>query len=164
MLRDFEQLTQVLKDKPEKLDSAIREAIDHVLWTGYTGFTQIDHLSKPEKTIIGTCVERAIRKEFAIPLSRHLDLEFADGSYADIKTTCRNNWMIPRECVGHMCLLVKVSDTDYSIGVFKAEEDLLNNGANQDKKRSISANGKKQINWIVTERAYKEAEDGSRVL
>lgn len=154
MYHNLEHLINVIESNPDKMNSAVRDAIEHVLWADYTGFSKIDDLSKPEKTIIGTCIERTIRKEFNIPLSKFLDIGFADGSFADIKTTCNNNWMIPRECVGQMCLLVKVSDDTYSVGIFKAEEGLLTEGRNQDKKRSVSAKGKKTIEWILREEEY----------
>ena len=154
MYRNLEHLVNVIESNPDKMNTAVRSAIDHVLWTDYTGFDKIDDLSKPEKTIIGTCIERTIRNEFDIPLPKFLDIGFTDGTYADIKTTCRNTWMIPRECVGHMCLLVKVDDNKYSVGTFRAKEDSLTEGRNQDKKRSVSAKGKKTIEWILREEGY----------
>lgn len=59
--------------------------------------------------------------------------------------------MIPKEAIGEICLLVKIDDrrSKFWIGLVRADPSLLRSGKNRDGKTSISATGKKLIQWVV---------------
>ena len=59
--------------------------------------------------------------------------------------------MIPREALNQLCLLVTGDDNTGAcgIGILRMVPDVLTNGANQDGKKSVSANGKSQITWLA---------------
>lgn len=149
---DLNHLISTISENPAIASKAMRAALSSALWAEYTGYTSIKQLSKTEKTVIGTRIERAIKKEFNMGDSQSiLDIEFKNGTYADIKTTCRNNWMIPPECVGHNCILIKYDDNSYSMGAFKAKSEFLTEGTNQDRKRTIKASEKRNIVWFIND-------------
>jgi hypothetical protein len=146
---DIFDLISEIKENPHVAAKAISAALKNVLWSEYTGCTVIADLSKTEKTIIGSRVERAIKKEFSLSDSPMLDIQFGDGSCADIKTTIGRNWMIPPECIGYNCILIKLDDEAFSMGLLNARRENLTEGTNRDKKRSVSALGKKNIVWFL---------------
>jgi hypothetical protein len=130
---------------------AIRGAIDDVLKGERTGRYSIEQLSRQEKAHIGTQVEIALVHEFFQAEGKKLDV-LVDDIEVDIKNTIGENWMIPHEAVGELCLLTRINEASrtYSVGLVRAYDDLLNK-PNQDGKRSFSTKGKAVINWIESE-------------
>src|SRR5580692_3253179 len=128
---------------------AIRGAIDDVLRGERTGRYSIAQLSRQEKAHIGTQVEIALVQEFFHAEGKKLDT-LVDGIEVDIKNTIGDNWMIPHEAVGELCLLTLINEPDqtYSLGLVRAYDELLNK-PNQDGKRSLSTTGKATIRWIA---------------
>ena len=128
---------------------AIRGAIDDVLRGERTGRYSIEQLSRQEKAHIGTQVEIALVQEFFRAEGEKLDT-LVDGIEVDIKNTIGDNWMIPHEAVGELCLLTLINEParTYSLGLVRAHDDLLNK-PNQDGKRSFSTKGKVTIRWIA---------------
>ncbi|MWV27473.1 NaeI family type II restriction endonuclease [Aurantiacibacter rhizosphaerae] len=126
----------------------LREAIDVVIDTPRTGRRDYEDLEKTEKTYIGTRVEILVRSYFRLPKGK-LDLLLL-GQDADVKFTTKNNWMIPREAVGKPCLLLAADEAEAKcyFGLFCADEEYLTAGANQDKKRQVSAEGFGHILWV----------------
>jgi hypothetical protein len=60
-------------------------------------------------------------------------------------------WQIPREAVGHICLVVWADDPtcELAVGLIRISADLLV-GGNQDGKRTIqSPEGRSRIRWLV---------------
>jgi hypothetical protein len=60
-------------------------------------------------------------------------------------------WQIPREAVGHICLLISAQDDtrELEVGLVRIHEEILV-GGNQDKKRTIqSPAGREEILWLV---------------
>lgn len=128
----------------------LRRALDEVIDGMRTGRWSVDSLEKTEKTYIGTKVEILFRFEFELENGSTLDA-CIQGHEVDIKCTVLKNWMIPKEAVGKLCLLVRIDDerSRFSIGVVRASQDILTAGINRDGKLSISAAGKKMIRWLV---------------
>ena len=128
----------------------LRRALDEVIDGMRTGRWSVDSLEKTEKTYIGTKVEILFRFEFELENGKTLDA-CIQGHEVDIKCTVRQNWMIPQEAVGELCLLVRIVDrrSRFSIGVVRASLDILTSGKNRDGKRAITAAGKKTIRWLV---------------
>jgi hypothetical protein len=133
----------------------VRDAVNHVL----DGESSFENLEGCEKATFGIRFEKRFIKAMNLPrkVSKRnnphnllLDTRVA-GFHLDIKTTLGGkNWMIPQECIGHWCLLVKVDwrQERFSIGLVRADRHTLTNGTNQDKKHSFSAFGQGFIYWI----------------
>ena len=135
----------------EKLAAnTLRRSLDEVIDGMRTGRWSVDALEKTEKTYIGTKVEILFRFDFELEHGRMLDTRI-QGHEVDIKCTVLTDWMIPQEAIGQLCLLVKIDDkrSCFSIGVVRANRELLRIAPNRDKKLSISAEGKKAIRWLV---------------
>jgi hypothetical protein len=128
----------------------LRQALDAVIDGMRTGRWSVNSLEKTEKTYIGTKVEILFKFDFELPKGIKLDFRVADTE-VDIKCTVLKDWMIPKEAVGELCLLVKIDDrrSKFWIGVIRATPSVLRIGENRDKKSSLSAEGKKSIHWLV---------------
>jgi len=127
---------------------ALRDAFDEVIDCPRTGRYSLSQLEKTEKTYIGTKVEIVLRTRLGLERGKVLDNRIA-GQEVDTKFSLGLGWMIPREAVGHICLLVSAGDLGkFSLGIARAAEEILTRGSNQDKKRSISRAGREHIYWI----------------
>jgi len=128
----------------------LRRALDEVIDGMRTGRWSVNSLEKTEKTYIGTKVEILFKFDFELPKGNKLDIRVEDTE-VDIKCTVLQDWMIPKEAVGELCLLVRIDDlrSKFWIGVIRAAPSVLRTGENRDKKSSLSAEGKKSIHWLV---------------
>lgn len=128
----------------------LRRALDEVIDGMRTGRWSVNSLEKTEKTYIGTKVEILFRFEFELERGNMLDTRI-QGHEVDIKCTVLKDWMIPIEAKGQLCLLVKIDDERslFSIGVVRITAAILRGSSNRDGKMSISAEGRKQIQWLV---------------
>jgi plasmid stabilization system protein ParE len=137
-------------DLNETFARAIRQAIDEVIDGPRTGRYRYEELEAQEKTYIGTRIEIVVRTEFDLEPTGKLDTVI-EGHPVDFKWSARGAWMIPREAVGELCLVLcgdEVGGT-FSVGLVRCTEERLNQGANQDKKRTLSKNGRREISWLV---------------
>jgi hypothetical protein len=130
--------------------TALRQAFDEVIDGARTGRYRIEQLEKTEKTYIGTKVEIVLRAELELERGTTLD-NLICGSEVDTKFSLTGGWMIPREAVGEICLLVTGNDNSgtFSMGLLRAIPSVLTTGSNQDGKKSVSASGKEQIAWLL---------------
>ena len=136
----------------KRFGDRLRQAIDEVLDGQRTGRFDPHHqdqLEKTEKTYLGTKVEIVIRAEFELPKGDRMDYKIA-GHDVDAKWTIGMNWTIPREAMGHICLLMRANDykQKFDVGVLRIRPELLNTGKNQDGKKTINALGRTQIAWL----------------
>lgn len=138
-----------IKNVEGKVARALREAVDRVINGRHTGRYSIEQLDKTEKTYIGTAVEQALLFELGLPKYQQMDTRIDDVP-VDIKFTVHDNWMIPREAVGELCLLVSADEARacFQFGLFRALPDYLNRG-NRDGKRGLNRSGKAAVQWIV---------------
>jgi hypothetical protein len=138
----------------EELPDLIRQAIDEVIDTPRTGRVRASELEKTEKTYIGTKVEILVRNFFRLPKGI-LDLRIG-GLDVDVKNTLGNTWMIPPEAVGKPCILVASDEVRQTcfFGIMVAHLSNLTPGMNQDRKRSVSSAGFKNIHWVLAEVPY----------
>ena len=128
----------------------LRQSFDEVIDGARTGRFSIEQLEKTEKTYIGTKVEIVLRDK--LQLERGLTLDnLICGCEVDTKFSLTGNWMIPREALEKLCIVVSGSDKSekFSLGVLRMTLDNLTKGANQDGKKSVSAAGKKNVSWII---------------
>ncbi|MCX6116743.1 MAG: NaeI family type II restriction endonuclease [Proteobacteria bacterium] len=132
-------------DLATEIVKAVIELIDPVR----TSRKSISDLEKTEKTYIGTKVEIILRYKLGVIRGPTQDCIIDDVEF-DVKCTVGQNWMIPREAVNHFCLVVKIDwvAQKISVGTFFAALENLSEGQNQDKKRTISKEGKSTIKWI----------------
>lgn len=126
-------------------------------------------LDRATKTNIGPAIERKFLERFGLPqleATEKIDTRI-NGVLIDIKTTIGTNWMIHQSCMGKWCLLFSENceKMTFDLGIVFIMPDMLTK-PNGDDKSSISAEGKKQINWIVRDEPMKElpADWASRVL
>ncbi len=129
--------------------SSLRQAFDEVLDGQRTGRYDIALLDKNEKTYLGTKVEIVVRAAFELPQGDRMDYKIA-GHDVDAKWSIHSSWSIPREAMGHICLLMSASDRKqtFDIGIVRIRRELLNVGENQDGKKTLSKDGRGQVVWL----------------
>ena len=132
------------------IGGGLRRSFDEVIDGPRTGRFRIEQLEKTEKTYIGTKVEIVIRNELELPRGQTLDNLIA-GVEVDTKFSLTGQWMIPREAINKICLLVSGNDNSgqFSVGLLRMDPAMLTSGSNQDSKRTISAAGKTYISWLI---------------
>ena len=141
-------------DLTATIAKGLRQSFDEVIDGQRTGRFRLEQLEKTEKTYIGTKVEIVIRSELDLERGSKLDNLIA-GHEVDTKFSLSGDWMIPREAIGQICLLIKGDDNSgiFSAGLLRMAPEVLNIGANQDGKTTVSAAGKKKIDWLVHNQA-----------
>lgn len=141
----------------EIVGMALRTSFDEVIDGARTGRYRLEQLEKTEKTYIGTKVEIVLRNKLELQRGDKLDNRIC-GYEVDTKFSLSGNWMIPREALGELCLLVSGNDNTgkFSVGLIRATNEVLRPGSNQDEKRSISALGKTRIRWLVCKELFPE--------
>jgi Restriction endonuclease NaeI len=141
----------------EKLRSFFRSAIDEVIDTARTGRFFLKQLEKTEKTYLGTKFENLLRDWLQVPRGVVLDL-LIGGREVDVKSTTggKSDWMIPKEAIGELCVLLRVNEelSKCAVGLVRAREAYLRGSVNQDKKTSFSAAGTANIWWLVSDFDY----------
>jgi hypothetical protein len=139
-----------LANLSSSVGSLLRRAYDEVIDMPRTGRWSIEQLEKTEKTYIGTKVEILLRHELSLPKGTKLDL-LINGRNVDVKHTLGENWTLPEEAFGEVCLLIKGDEINsaYSLGLVVVRTDLLNPGKNRDRKATLSAKGRESIFWIT---------------
>lgn len=136
-------------DLKNRFSGVMRQSIDEVLDGQRTGRYDLDELEKTEKTYLGTKVEIVCRAEFGLGRGSKMDYRISDTD-VDAKFSLTGQWMIPREAMGHLCLVMSANDKDseFRVGLVRIREDILTAGGNQDGKRSISKFGRSSIYWL----------------
>ncbi|MEV4109326.1 NaeI family type II restriction endonuclease [Nonomuraea sp. NPDC049695] len=139
----------------ERFGQIFRQAIDEVLDGQRTARFDIyadGVVAKTERTYLGTKVEIICQDEFHLDRGRKMDYSVA-GYDVDAKFSMRSllGQEIPREAVGHICLLMHASDktAEFSVGLVHVTPEILNASSNQDGKKTISAIGRSRVRWLV---------------
>ncbi|MFD3699438.1 NaeI family type II restriction endonuclease [Streptomyces sp. NPDC058646] len=139
----------------ERFGEIFRKSIDEVLDGQRTGRYDFykkgqGRVEKTEKTYLGTKVEIVAREEFDLGYGRSMDYSIS-GIEVDSKWTIGKTWTIPKEAMGHICLVMHADDRTrhFEVGLVRITQELLTDGENGDKKRTIAAQAKKRIRWIV---------------
>lgn len=133
------------------LPQLLQEAIDFVIDPVRTARNSIAELDSVEKTFIGLKVEHFLRDFLNVP-SGLRDLVI-DGTDVDVKNTVSTTWTIPPETYRseEPCLLIAIADADkkFWLGLIVAKSAYLTKAGNRDSKRSVSAEGLRNIFWLV---------------
>lgn len=137
----------------EGIRFAVRRALDEVIATNRTRRWNLDQCNNQEKAYVGVNLENILREVLELPPHRPRRPDFEiDGIEVDCKwSRSFNGWMIPREAMGHLCLLVYGDDLDdqLAVGLVRVRDDILVKG-NQDKKRSFqSPEGLSEVRWLL---------------
>jgi hypothetical protein len=146
------------KNLTERFGQVFRKSIDEVLDGQRTGRYDLyilegeGRVEKTEKTYLGTKVEIVARAEFDLGFGDPMDY-LIDDINVDAKFTMGTNWAIPKEALGHICLLMQANDREayFRVGLLRTTMDTLNLGLNGDGKRTVSAAGRSKIRWIIHE-------------
>ncbi|WP_052863595.1 NaeI family type II restriction endonuclease [Streptomyces niger] len=144
------------KDYVNRFAQAFRKSIDEVLDGQRTGRYDLyvkegdGRVEKTEKTYLGTKVEIVVRAEFDLGYGSPMDYMIA-GQHVDAKWTMGKTWTIPKEAMGHICLVMRADDRtrEFQVGLLRITEEVLNVGLNGDEKRGTSAASRAGISWIV---------------
>jgi len=149
LLQVFEFLNSK-RNLADLIGKGLRQAFDEVIDGPRTGRFKIEQLEKTEKTYIGTKVEIVLRNKLELERGGVLD-NLICGHEVDTKFSLSGGWMIPREAVNEICLLVRGDDNSgkFSVGLLRMTLDVLTEGSNQDGKKSVSAYGKSRIAWLL---------------
>jgi Restriction endonuclease NaeI len=149
-LQDHPRRAKDELDLEATFSRAIRQAIDEVIDGSRTGRYRYEELEKQEKSYIGTRIEIVVRTKFELEREGKLDTVIA-GHEVDFKWSAKGGWMIPKEAVGELCLLLEGDETGgtFSVGLVRCDEELLRKGKNQDVKGQLSAAGRKRVRWLV---------------
>lgn len=133
----------------------IRQAIDEVIDAPRTGRLVLSECEKTEKTYLGTKIEILLRSALRLPKGKVLDL-LVNGREVDIKHTIGRSWMIPREAIGQVCLLISENErlATYKLGLAVCRPENLRTSANRDGKLSLSAVGLNRVRWMAFDERY----------
>ena len=153
----------------------IRHTFDQIYDGRHTGRFQLEQLSKTEKTHIGSLIEVNLRREFDDLFSDGDKLDFSvEGIEIDCKYSIKfGGWMVPREAVGELLLVVTANDrnSEWGVGVVRASESLFRPSRNQDSKREFAAASVRNVEWIFFGEELPEnvllhldPEDAERIL
>ncbi|MFE0631425.1 NaeI family type II restriction endonuclease [Streptomyces sp. NPDC058864] len=128
----------------------LRDTIDQLLDGEHTGRFAWRQLFKTEKTHAGTLVEINLQREF-----KFVDGDLMDYSISGVEVDCKysqtfGGWMLPPECLGHLCLLVWADDykSTWSAGLLRVDPDILTRGGNRDLKLQLRAEHRSRIAWL----------------
>lgn len=172
-LRDVVSWIYGIPEGRERFRWALRDSLDELMDGQRTGRWCYQHLSKPEKTHLGTSVEVNLTKEFGIDPGEDLDWRIA-GIDLDCKfSRDLGGWEIPMEmyiCPDHgsrsgkadqIAMLVWLDDdrsewaaglmriTDQRLGWRKRKNsDERERGYNRDNKRKIDRSSFQHIFWL----------------
>ncbi|MFJ3304351.1 NaeI family type II restriction endonuclease [Streptomyces sp. NPDC086549] len=144
-----------------RMGRVLRDAVDEVLDGEVTGRYDLKHITKTERTHIGSLVHTAIQREF-----RFEDGQAMDFRIAGVDVDCRfslqfGGWMLPPGTLGHLCLLVWVNDyqSKWSVGLLRVNQEWLNSGGNRDLRATLKAAHRDKILWL-----WRDAELAENVL
>jgi hypothetical protein len=151
---------QLLRLDPDgnRIGQVIRDTFDQLYDGENTGHFRPEQLRKTEKTHAGTVLEINLQRTFDFADGIDMDYSIC-GSDVDCKFSMRmNGWMLPRESLGHLCLVITADDarSRWSAGLVRVAEDRLNIGKNLDSKRTLNKHGRESITWVFTDHVLPE--------
>ncbi|MGV2950808.1 NaeI family type II restriction endonuclease [Glutamicibacter sp. AGC46] len=141
---DLQAVFRWLSSRPieEKLTTAVNDAIEYVLDGARTWRFDLDspEVDSDERASLGTKLQYRVLAALNLKKLPPLDTMIL-GIPVELKGTVRSNWMIPREGQCQICLLIKVDSANDRFQAFlmRTHRIWLNDGGNQDQKRTIVA-------------------------
>ncbi|WP_132974543.1 NaeI family type II restriction endonuclease [Ornithinimicrobium sufpigmenti] len=160
-------------DARERFRWALRDSLDELLDGQRTGRWAYQHLSKTEKTYLGTAVEVNLTKEFEFRNGAHLDWQIAGGDIDCKFSKDLGGWEIPMEmylCEDHgdrqgkanqAALVTWLNDdtSQWAAGLITVTDERLRwrsdtttgqlvRAYNRDNKRRLNDSARKDIHWL----------------
>lgn len=154
-------IKQELLSLSDDLIADIHDSLVDALTYALDGAPSLKEITTPEKTIIGTKVERYLMQRLHLNKGWKLDAVLPSGQEFDIKFSLSEHWMIPPSCVGETMLLISAKTTGYggkfSAGLIRADKENLSPGTNRDKKRVLTVFARdKLVQWICRDHYLSE--------
>lgn len=157
---DDHELQQVLawiQSTPveQLMTNAVVEAIEYVLDGAKTFRFDLDapDVDSDERRTVGVKLQYRILEAFGLPKERPLDTTIV-GIPVELKATIGGNWAIPREGQCQICMLTQVDSKKdrFRLFLMRTHRRWLNEGKNQDSKRTIRADARDAfaipvLNW-----------------
>lgn len=161
-----------MPDARERFRWALRDSLDELLDGQRTGRWAYQHLSKTEKTYLGTAVEVNLTKEFEFPNGEHLDWQIADRDIDCKFSKDLGGWEIPMEMylcddhgdrqgkADHPALLTWFDDTTsrWAAGLITTTDESLRwktddkgntvRAYNRDNKRRLAESSAQAVYWL----------------
>jgi hypothetical protein len=136
---------------------ALRVAIDEVLDGQRTGRYDWAELSRSERLYLGAKVETMLQTAWHADGGRDAGFSVAGTDVAMLFSTS-GRWVIARESIGRVCLLVVADDarSSWSAGLVHITDELLSVGSNRDGKRALTNLGRRSIRWIFEDTRLPE--------
>jgi hypothetical protein len=124
------------------LTGAVNDAVEYVLDGARTWRFDLDspEVDSDERASVGTKLQYRVLAALDLIKEPPLDTKIL-GIAVELKGTVRTNWMIPREGQCEICLLIQVDAKRdrHRVFLMRTHRLWLNDGGNQDKKRTIMA-------------------------
>jgi hypothetical protein len=140
--------------------AVLRATFDQLYDGQRTGRYSWNQLYKTEKTHYGTLLEINLRRTFDDVIDDTADDHPLDYLIRGHDVDCKysqnlGGWMLPPECFDQLLIVATANDQrgTWSLGVVRASENNRRPGKNRDAKASLSARGRKQIDWVHFEAA-----------
>ncbi|MGH1564727.1 NaeI family type II restriction endonuclease [Mumia sp. DW29H23] len=144
---DLQQVLTWLESRPveQLMTVAVVEAIEYVLDGARTFRFDLEspEVDSDERRTVGVKLQYRILEAFGLPKERPLDTTIL-GVPVELKATIGGNWAIPREGQCQICLLTQVDAKNdrYRTFLMRTHRRWLNEGKNQDSKRTIRADAR----------------------
>ncbi|WP_405916118.1 NaeI family type II restriction endonuclease [Streptomyces sp. NBC_00728] len=139
----------------QRFAAVFRTSVDEILDGRRTMRFDFSELSPVEKSYLGAKVEILARDEF--DFGHGISLDYLIGGHeVDAKFSATGEWMIAPKNIGEILLVMEASEETslFSVGVVRADEELLRPNETRDRKRSFSAAGKGAIHWLIDDAPY----------
>lgn len=132
-----------------RMAKVFRATFDQLYDGQHTGRYCVDQLFKTEKTHFGTLIEINLQRELRLADGEILDFSIA-GHEIDCKYSHTGNWMLPIESFEQLILTTQADDQEsiWSVGVVRATRENRRQSENRDRKSSLNAHGRSQVNWL----------------
>lgn len=137
----YEWLTAPERNLPERIVLAVDMAIKYVLDGARTKRLDLfdPSVDKDERSSVGTKLQYHVLEELGLKKVPPLDTVI-EKIPVELKSTVRRNWTIPVEGQCQVTMLIRADPENGRVAAWlmRTHRVLLNEGANQDKKRTIS--------------------------
>jgi hypothetical protein len=139
----------------KKVPLLLRKAIDEVIDSPRTKRFTLDETKINERIYLGTKIRVQLRSCLKLERENVLD-PCIGGTAVEIQSTISQNWSVPPEFVGKLCLLVKSDEKRAvcSVGTMMIRDELLNEPGKSSRRRTISKAGIENIRWVLKDEPF----------
>lgn len=147
---DLQKVLAWIRETPavELMTKAVIETIEYVLDGARTFRFDLDspEVDSDERRTIGVKLQYRILEAFGLTKERPLDTTI-DGVPVELKATTGTNWTIPREGQCEICWMTQLDSANdrFRVLLMRTHRRWLNEGKNQDSKRTIRADARSKF-------------------